>query len=265
MFYNAKDYTLKTSKIEIDYACFGYGNKNLILIPGLSLRGVKGAALSLAYMYRIFAKEYRVYVFDKRNNLPNNYTIEDLANDLAYVMEELHIEKADVFGVSQGGMIAQYLAINYPQLVNKLVLGVTASKTNDVIRSVINEWINMAENNEYDNMTRHMLEQLYSDTYLKKYKWLLPIASKLSKPKDFTRFITLAKACLTCNAYERLDEIKCPVLVLGGKKDNIVTGAASIEIAEKLKCEIYMYDNLGHAAYEEATDYNERIFKFLKG
>ena len=36
------------------------------------------------------------------------------------------------------------------------------------------------------------------------------------------------------------------------------------EIAEKIRCEIYMYERLGHAAYEEAKDFNERIYKFLR-
>lgn len=70
--------------------------------------------------------------------------------------------------------------------------------------------------------------------------------------------------CLTCNTYERLTELKCPVLVLGGREDKIVTGEASEEMAEKLGCEIHMYEALGHAAYEEAADFNTRIMEFLK-
>lgn len=43
----------------------------------------------------------------------------------------------------------------------------------------------------------------------------------------------------------------------------MVTGRASEEMADKLRCQIYMYDDLGHAAYEEAADFNERVFQFL--
>ncbi len=63
----------------------------------------------------------------------------------------------------------------------------------------------------------------------------------------------------------RLHEIKNPVFVMGGKQDQIVTGKASEEIAEKLDCPIYMYEDLGHSAYEEAADFNKRIFDFLRG
>ncbi|MBQ6867651.1 MAG: alpha/beta hydrolase, partial [Clostridia bacterium] len=68
---------------------------------------------------------------------------------------------------------------------------------------------------------------------------------------------------LTCNAYDELDKIKCPVFVIGGKEDKVVSAQGSYEIAEKLGCEIYMYDNLGHAAHEEAKDFNKRVMEFL--
>jgi hypothetical protein len=51
--------------------------------------------------------------------------------------------------------------------------------------------------------------------------------------------------------------------VLGGEDDKIVTGAASLEIAEKLGCDVHMYAGLGHSAYEEATDFNLRIKNFF--
>ena len=50
-----------------------------------------------------------------------------MALDIAAAMDTLGIKNADIFGVSQGGMIAQYLAIDRPDLVNKLVLAVTLS------------------------------------------------------------------------------------------------------------------------------------------
>lgn len=263
MFYHAKNLTLKFGTTEMDYVTFGNGTKPLVMIPGLNVRGVKGAALSLAYMYRIFAKEYRVYVFDRKAEIPEDYTVREIAADLAEAMRMLDITNADVFGVSQGGMIAQYLAIDHPELVHKLVLGVTLSRNNDTVKQVIADWIAMTERNDFDGFVRDMLVKMYSDAYIRKYRWLLPLAAKISKPKDFKRFIILAKACLTCNAYEALDKIQCPVFVIGARQDKIVTGEASEEIAERLKCECYMYEELGHAAYEEAKDFNRKIYEFF--
>ena len=74
----------------------------------------------------------------------------------------------------------------------------------------------------------------------------------------------MAKSCLTCNTYEELDKITCPIFVIGGGIDQVVGGGASKEIANKLNCEIYLYENWGHAAYEEAKDFNQKVFEFLK-
>ena len=258
-----RNVTLEKDGTDLDCAVFGRGDHILILIPGLSFQRVKNAAIPLAFMYRIFAKKYTIYVVDKKAAVPAGYTVRDMASDVAFVMERLHLRAADVFGVSQGGMIAQYLAIDYPHLVRKLVLGVTASRKNGTMEQTINSWIRMAERREYGVLVRDMFEKMYSESYLKKYRRLLPVLTKLGKPKDFSRFITLAKACLTCDSYPELYKITCPVFVIGGKQDRVVTGAASEEIAAALGCNIYMYDTLGHAAYEEAPDYNKRIDQFL--
>ena len=109
-----------------------------------------------------------------------------------------------------------------------------------------------------------MAVKMYTDAYVKRYRFFMPLLTVFQKPKDVKRFITLAKACLTCNTYEELDKIQCPVLVMGGKEDKIVTGEASEEMAEKLGCQIYMYEKMGHAIYEEATDFNKRVYDFLK-
>jgi len=263
MFYNAKEDTLKLDNLQMDYITFGTGTKPLIMIQGLNTNGIKGAAVSLAYMYRIFAKEYKVYLFDRRAQVYDGITVREIASDIAMAMDALHISKADVFGVSQGGMIAQYLAIDRPDLVNKLVLAVTLSKNNEIVKEVLENWIGLTERGAFKDLVEDMAVKMYSDAYVKRYKLFMPLLTIVQKPKDIERFIILTKACLTCNVYEELEKITCPVLVIGGKQDKVVTGEASEEIADKLDCEIYMYDELGHAAYEEASDFNERVYAFF--
>lgn len=264
MLFKIKEGSLKIDNTIMDYVAFGRGTKPLVIIPGLSLNRVKGAGLSLAYMYRIFAKDYRVYVFDRKEMISETYTIKEIAKDTAYAMNELGISKACVFGVSQGGMIVQYLAMDYPELVEKLVLGVTLSRQNETVENAIEKWIQFAENNDLEGFVEDMLLKMYSPEYIRRYRLLIPVMVKMSKKADLKRFVILTKSCLTCNTYEKLHKITCPVLVLGGKQDKVVTGEASEEIAQKLQCEIYMYEELGHAAYEEAKDFNKRIFVFLK-
>ena len=264
MIYHARERQLKLNDLQMTYITFGKGEKPLIMIHGLSTRSIKGAAASLAYMYRIFARDYKVFLFDRRENVSNDVTVRDLAADIGMAMDALGITNADVFGVSQGGMIAQYLAIDRPDLVNKLVLAATLSKNNDTVKAVVKRWIEMTELGDVKALVMDMAAKMYSDAYIKRYRPLIPLLTILQKPKDAGRFIALAKACLTCSAYEELDKIKCPIFVIGGKQDQIVTGEASEEIAEKTQCEIYMYEKLGHAVYEEAKDFNNRVYQFLQ-
>lgn len=255
--------TLDKDGAALDCVAFGRGADALVLIPGLSVQRVKDAALPLAWMYRRFAKRYTVYVLDKKDVVPEGYTIRDMADDAAFFMERLRLPPADVFGVSQGGMIAQYLAIDHPRLVRRLVLGVTAARPNDAMERAVGRWIELAQRGEYEAFVLDMFEKMYSPAYLKKSRRLLPILSKVGKPKDLSRFIALAKACLTCDSYGELSQITCPVFVIGGRRDLVVTGGASEEIAAALGCKIYLYDTLGHAAYQEAPDFNLRVQQFL--
>ncbi len=264
MLYHAQEKSDVVSGSRMPYVRFGIGVKALVIIPGLSLRSIHGSAFPLAWLYRLFAKDYQVYVFDKKEDLPDPCTVSALADDVAEAMRMIGIRQADVIGISQGGMIAQYLAINHPNLVRKLVLGVTASRSNTTIHNVIEKWIRDAEREDYASIVQDMTLKMYSEQYVRKYRWLFPVLLKTTKLADPKRFIRLAESCLTCEAYDRLHEIQCPVLVLGGKEDQIVTAEASEEIAARLCCPIYMYDGLGHSAYEEGKDFSQRIYSFLK-
>ena len=138
MIYNAKESTINALGMKFEYISLGSGDKPLIMIQGLNTRGIKGTALFFAYMYRIFAKDYKVYLFDRRPVVQEGITVRNMASDIAMAMDILGIKNADVIGVSQGGMIAQYLAIYRPDLVKKLVLAVTLSQNNDTVKQVVN-------------------------------------------------------------------------------------------------------------------------------
>ena len=266
MLNNAKNGVLELDGTDMDYISFGNGSKYLIMIPGLGdgLKTVKGMALPFSVMYKCFTEEYTVFSFSRKKKLEEGHSTKDMASDIAKAMELLDIPKADVLGVSQGGMISQYLAIYFPDKVNKLVLTVTISKPNDTVKSVIGSWIEMAKAGDHKSIYADMIEKIYSEKYQKRNRLFLPVMSMFGKPKDFSRFIIMAEACITHNAYDELEKIKCPTMIIGGKCDKIVTGKASEEIAEKISgSEIFMYDDLGHSAYEEAPDFNSRVLDFL--
>jgi len=128
---------------------------------------------------------------------------------------------------------------------------------------VISNWISLTRQNRFAELVQDMAQKMYSPEYVKKYKLFMPLLTLLQKPKDVPRFLTLARACLTCSAYDELDKIKCPVFVIGGEKDIVVGENACREIADKLNCKLHLYKDLGHAAYEEAVDFNKIIYEFL--
>ncbi|TYQ17941.1 UNVERIFIED_CONTAM: pimeloyl-ACP methyl ester carboxylesterase [Acetivibrio alkalicellulosi] len=268
MLCGAKGGNVKIGNTEMDYISFGRGEKNLVIIPGLSdgLKTVKGSAIALALMYKIFAKDYKVYVFSRKNQLKEGYSTRDMAKDLKIVMDKLGIKNTHILGISQGGMISQYLAIDYPEIVDKLIIGVSISRQNKTIQDVISSWIAMAENNDYKGLVIDSMEKTYSENKVKKYRPFYPIISKIGRPKSLTRFIIQGRACLNHNAYDELNKINSPTLVIGGDSDLVVGKNTSEEMAEKIaSSKLIVYKGLGHGAFEEAKDFNQQVLNFLKG
>ena len=263
MFYGLKEGKINIPSGDLNYISFGKGKRNLIIIQGLNVRDIKGAGASLALMYKMFVKDYKVWFFDRRTVVRDGLTNWDLAEDIYDAMNTLNIDSADVFGVSQGGMIALALTIGHPERVSKLVLGVTSSRANENIKKVVSKWVNCALNKDHITINNDTFSLMYTEEYLKQYKLFMPLLIRMIKPKDFGRFAILASSILEFDCYDRLNEIKCPVLVLGGEQDKITTAEGSVEIAEKLNCKIHMYPEYGHAAYEEAKDFNRRVYQFL--
>lgn len=266
MFYQAKNGTVRIGDSDMDYISFGNGNKILIMLPGLGdgLSTVKGTALAFSMAYRVYAKKYKVYVFSRKNDLPKGYTTRKMAADQAQAMRALGITKAYILGISQGGMIAQYLAIDFPDLVEKLVLAVTLSRQNELMQAAAATWMKLAKQGNYKELMIDTAEKSYSKGFLRKYKLLYPLLGKLGKPKNFDRFLIQANSCILHNAYTELEHILCPVLIIGGNEDKIVGVTASYEIADRIRdSELYIYQDFGHAVYEEARDFNERVMRFL--
>lgn len=258
--------TLKIGDATMEYIRFGKGSRTLVMLPGLgdSLRSMKGTALPMALMYRIFAKYFTVYVFGRKSVLPQGYTTQDMARDQAEAMDQLGIEKADIFGVSMGGMIAQYFAVDYPEKTGKLILAVTSSKPNPILTESIGEWVSLAKTGDHAAFMASNLRRIYSEAYCRKNGWIVPVLGRLTKPKSYDRLYVQADACLKHNAYERLSEIQSPTLVIGGEKDLSLGGEASREIAAKIPdSELRMYAQWGHGLYEEAEDFNQTVLEFL--
>ena len=267
MLFRAMNGMLEVGGSTMEYIRFGTGKRALIMLPGLGdgLRTMKGTALPMALMYRMFAKDFTVYAFSRKEPLTKGYTTRDMARDQAEAMEILGIERADIFGVSMGGMIAQHFAADYPEKVAKLILVVTCPNSNPILVESVNEWIELARKGDHAAFMESNLRRLYSEDYYRKNKWMLPLVGKLTKPRSYERFFIQAEACLHHDAYDRLPDIKAQTLVIGGEKDLALGGDGSRDIAEKIPgARLRMYEQWGHGVYEEEKEFNRLVLDFLK-
>ena len=252
---------------KMDYIRFGSGPRVMVMLPGVGdgLKTVRGMAVPFALMYRSLMRDFTVYVFSRRRKLPKHMTTREMAADLNEALEKLGLKKGALVGVSQGGMIAHWLAIDHPDKVDKLVLVVTLSRPNDTINDVVERWMGMARRGDYRGIMLDTAERSYSEKRMKTARLEYKLLGSVGKPKSFARFLTQAESCITHDAYDQLPSITCPTLVIGGTEDKIVTADASVEIAEMIPdSELYLYEGLGHGLYEEAPDFLQRIARFCR-
>ena len=248
---------------DIGCVSFGSGSQPLVILPGLSVRDASDAALPLALMYRSFARHFRVYVLDKPRHIPEGCTIEELARDTGEAMEKLGISRAHVLAVSMGGMIAQVLACERPQLLRSLVLAVSTDRADRPVRSAISLWTELVREGDYAAFGRNMFEMMYTPAYLRRYSLFMPLLARLSAPKEPGRFLNLAQAILSFNPQGKCPSVSCPAYVIGGGQDRILGSEAALRLSQSLGCPVHVYEKLGHAAYEEAPDFNTRVLEFF--
>ena len=250
----------------VDYITFGKGNKTLIIITGLSLQRLGDMSnLTIYSLFSRYAREYKVYIFDRRDHIEEGVSIENMADDLYQCLQELHIDNASIIGISQGGMIAQLFAIKYPQKVKKLVLALTLSRNNTISRETIGGWIAMTENNDMDQLNKDSMSKSFSSPVLKKLYVINRLFLKSVSKEKRNRFVCLAKSILEFDCYKSLDKITCPTLVLGAKKDLVLGVNGARELANSIpNASYYEFDELGHAAYVESRRFNKVILEFLQ-
>lgn len=252
---------------QMDYVRFGRGQQTLILLPGLGegLRTVKGTALPMALLYRAFGRRYTVYMFSRKRVLSTADTTENMARHLKKAMDALSIDRAAVVGVSMGGMIAMHLAADYPEKVEKLVLVVTAARSNPLLTETVEEWMKLAEQNDHTAFMASNVKRIYSTGYCRKNRWMIPLAGCLTKPKSYERFLIQARACLSHDAFDKLSRITAPTLVIGGEQDLALGSEPSRELAGEISgAKLLMYSQWGHGLYEEAGDFQQQVLAFLQ-
>ena len=262
---NAKNGNIRIAGADFDYLRFGSGENVLIMLPGVGdgFKTAKGMALPFSVFYRLYARHFTVFAFSRRNELPEGFTTRDMAEDLFVEMDAIGIPNADVFGVSQGGMIAQQMAIHHPDQVSRLVLAVTASRPNDIMREALSSWLEMADRDDYRGILLDTAERSYTGAYLERGRMMNRMLAGV-KPKDYSRFRILCRSCLAHESYDDLAKIQCPTLVIGADQDRVLGSEASVEMNERIPdSELCLYEGYSHGVYEQAKDFNSRVLNYL--
>ena len=250
----------------MDYVTFGKGNQPLVIIPGLGdgLQTVKGMAMPFSITYRKLSERYKIYVFSRINELRQGYTTRDMAADVAEAMETLNLDAAYVMGISQGGMIAQWLAVDFPERVQRLILAVTTAKPSQLARERIEHWQKLSQSGTFRDLMLDIAKHSYTQKSYQKWRILSNIMGRLGRIKDEKRIAIQSQSCLTHDSLEVLKEIQCPTLVLGALEDDVIGVDGSKELAKAISdCQLLILKHSGHALYEENKVFQEAVCEFL--
>ncbi len=255
---------VETDGFKMKYCTFGTGSKTIVMIPGISLLSTMMFADTTAMAYKELWDDYTIYLFDRREDMPDIYSVHDMAFDTARAVKMLGIENAYFFGTSQGGMIIQVIAIEFPELVSKMVLGSTVSCVKNLeSKAILKKWVELAEAGNIHELNISFAEDVYSENTFRRFKRAISAMDRMVKPEDVRRFIIMSKGIHDFDIRDRLNIIHCPVLLIGSKKDKVFDLARMKQTVDILGCESYFYDDYSHCVYDEAPDYKLRIKKFF--
>ena len=255
---------IETAHGTMNYLHFGNPEGPVfVILPGLSLKSVMGAAEAVTAAYADLAADNDMYLFDRIEEFPEGYDISAMAEDTCDAFDQLGLKDITVMGVSQGGMIAQTIALSRPELVSRLVLCSTAPSVKNIDQTVFEEWHALAENKDTAALAESFGKYVYTPDFFEQYKDPILASADGATDRDLQNFVISLEGTMSFDLSDRLSEITCPCFVLGAGEDRVLGVQGSYDLMEKLGCEGYIYEGKGHGVYDEAPDYRSRIMAFL--
>jgi 3-oxoadipate enol-lactonase len=262
--------TIQTTRLRMYYELHGDGEP-LLLIRGLgsTCDGFKAQVDGLSPHFRVISFDNRCV---GRTDQPQEpFTIADMADDTAALLDALEVESAHVFGVSLGGMVAQEFALRHQNRVRKLVLACTHAGPRTATRAP--EWAIDLFN---ESVTKPRAEALRSSVPLLFSKKTVAENSRLveatlavmennNQPKS--SYLLQLGAVMKHDTIDRLHQIACPTLVMTGAEDTLVDPGNSRLIAEQIPgAKLIEFPQTGHVFFtEKADDVNRVLIDFFKG
>jgi pimeloyl-ACP methyl ester carboxylesterase len=237
----------------------------LLLIMGLGYPSV------MWYRTRpLLAAKYSTIAFDNRGVgrsevPPGPYSMCLMASDAAAVLEASGLEKAHVYGVSMGGMIAQEFALQYPRRVRSLILGCTAAGGPKAVKAEpeVAEFLTRRSHNQEAGLEAAVPFIYHSQTPRARIDEDIALRKEwLPKPEAY---LAQLHGILSWEAYSRLDQIKVPTLVIHGESDRLIPAANGKLIADRIPgAKLVMLRGAGHIFTTDQTEAAQtEILKFL--
>jgi pimeloyl-ACP methyl ester carboxylesterase len=265
--------TANVNGINMYYKLHGQGEP-LVLIMGLG-----GGHGGWFFQIRAFRKYFRLITFDNRGvgktgKPGESYTTRTMADDTIGLMDCLGIDKAHILGVSLGGMIAQEVAINYPQRVRKLVLVSTtagADETSDIpselLRAAgVDEGSAEVDIRSVDiNKLMSSLNSLAFNRRLYKM-FVLPLSNVYMKWVGTDGLLGQFEAAVGHSALDRLHLIEALTLVMTGSEDRLVPPRSSEVIASRIpNTRLVKAEGGSHTFIAEMRSrFNREVLDFLR-
>ncbi|MBQ0026846.1 MAG: alpha/beta hydrolase [Lachnospiraceae bacterium] len=249
--------------IKLSYAVMGTGKRIMVMLPGMALHSIMMFAAGVEKACESLLHDYTIYLFERRDVLNPGMSAEDMAEDVAVILNDLGIKDIYIFGASQGGMMAQALAANHPELVKCAIFASTLATHNEVSRKFFSKMNELCKSEDIRAINKYFFENVYSKDYQEKNRAAIEKTLDFGTAEGAKRLLVMSESCLNFEFEDRLGDIKCPVLVIGAVNDRVMDPIGSRKLAQKLGCEIYIYPTEAHAAYDEASDYKQRIKAFF--
>jgi len=172
--------------IKIDYEVVSSGPE-VVLVNGMG-RDRNSWVMqkhALSEKYKLLLYDHRGY--GKSDHPDDGYNIPDLVEDLKSVIDSAGFDKPSLMGISMGGMIAQYFAVTYPDMVKSLVLISTAAGKTGLrnLTEVFEEYVNNMSNFGPEERIKNGLTLILTPEFIENTKVLtsaIPGANEIIYP-----------------------------------------------------------------------------------
>ena len=250
----------------LPYASFGHGPHNLVVFDGLDFQHKPPSAIMLRMTHGYLRKlvdYYTIYIVNRKPDLAPGYSLRDMSDDYAVMIKKELGGAADIIGVSTGGGIAQYFAIDHPDLVGRLVLIMTGFRLTEEAKELQRQVAELARKGKrrpaYALLSTAIIRKGIARHFFRLFMWLM---GTLMIPADPSDGIVEIEADDRYDLSDSLDRIKAKTLVIGGEEDFFY---AIHETAERIpNSSLVLYPNVGHnAMFVRSRQFGEEISTFL--